>query len=85
MDGRCGSMEFCCFLRSVTFVARFLGRFLERHVCVWLQRSRAAFFEKLAHFLAFVEVGVFTTEVPQSKKLREWNGVFYVLWMRGRM
>ena len=31
-----------------------------------------AFFEKLAHFLAFVviKVGVVTTEVPQSKKLR---------------
>ena len=37
-----------------------------------------AFFEKLAHFLAFV--AVVTTEAPQSKKLimREWNGTFYV-------
>ena len=42
----------------------------------------AAFFEKLAHFLAFVvKVGVDPTEEPQSKELSE----FYVLWMRGRM
>ena len=46
----------------------------------------AAFFEKLAHFLAFVvEVGVVTAEASQSEKLREWDGIFYVLWMRGRM
>ena len=81
-------MEFYCFLRSVTFVMRFFGRFLGRDVCLWLQRSQpvAAFFEELAHFLAFVvKVGVFTAEASQSKKLREWNGIFYVLWMRGRM
>ena len=48
--------------------------------------SGAAFFEKLAHFLAFlVKVGVVTTDAPQSKKLRGWNDIFYVLWMRGRM
>ena len=37
-----------------------------------------AFFEKLAHFLAFV--AVVTTDAPRSKKLiiREWNGTFYV-------
>ena len=46
----------------------------------------AAFFDKLAHFLAFVvEVGVVTAEASQSEKLREWDGIFYVLWMRGRM
>ena len=46
----------------------------------------AAFFEKLAHFLAFVvKVGVVTAEAPQSEELREWDGIFYVLWMRGRM
>ena len=46
----------------------------------------AAFFEKLAHFLAFVvKVGVITAEASQSEKLREWDGIFYVLWMRGRM
>ena len=46
----------------------------------------AASFEKLAHFLEFVvKVGVVTAEVSQSKKLREWDGIFYVLWMRGRM
>ena len=46
----------------------------------------AAFCEKLAHFLAFVvEVGVVTAEASQSEKLREWDGIFYVLWMRGRI
>ena len=46
----------------------------------------AAFFEELAHFLAFVvKVGVVTAEASQSEKLREWDGIFYVLWMRGRM
>ena len=46
----------------------------------------AAFFEKLARFLAFVvKVGVVTAEASQSEKLREWDGMFYVLWMRGRM
>ena len=80
-------MEFCRFLRSVKFLVRSLGRFLGRGVCLWLQRSQvAAFFEKLAHFLAFVvKVGVVTAEASQSEKLREWDGIFYVLWMRGRM
>ena len=45
-----------------------------------------AFFEKLAHFLAFVvKVCVVTAEASQSEKLREWDSIFYVLWMRGRM
>ena len=44
----------------------------------------AAFFEKPAHFLAFVvKVGVVIAEA--SEELREWDGIFYVLWMRGRM
>ena len=44
------------------------------------------FFEKLTYFLAFVvKVGVVTAEASQSEELREWDGVFYVLWMRGRM
>ena len=39
-----------------------------------------------AHFLAFVvKVENVTVEASQSEKLREWNGIFYVLWMRGRM
>ena len=38
----------------------------------------AAFFAKLAHFLAFVvNVGVVTAEASQSKKLRE-NGMAYL-------
>ena len=80
-------MEFCRFLRSVKFVVRFLGRLLGRGVCLWLQRVRvAAFFEKLAHFRAyFIKVGVVTAEASQCEKLREWDGIFYVLWMRGRM
>ena len=45
----------------------------------------AAFFEKLAHFLAFVvKVSVVTVEASQSEKLREWDGSFYVLWMHER-
>ena len=77
-------MEFCGFLRSVKFVVRSLARFLGCGVCLWLQRSQ--FFEKLADFLAFVvKVGVVTAEASQSEKLREWDGIFYVLWMRGRM
>ena len=40
----------------------------------------------LVSFLAFVvKVGVVTTEASKSEKLREWNGIFYVLWMTGRM
>ena len=80
-------MEFCCFLRSVTFAVRFLGRFLGRDVCCGYSGVRvAAFVEELAHFFTFVvKVGVFTAEASQSKKLREWNDIFYVLWVRGRM
>ena len=37
----------------------------------------ALFFEKLAHFLAFVvKVGVVTAEASQVEKLREWDGIF---------
>ena len=72
-------MEFCWFLRSVTFVVRSLGRFLGLDVCLWLSGvAVAAFFEKLTHFLTFVvKVGVVTTKAPYSKKLREWNGIFW--------
>ena len=39
----------------------------------------ATFFEKLLHILALaVKVGVVTAEAPQSMKLREWDGIFYV-------
>ena len=42
--------------------------------------------EQPALFFAFiVKVGVVTAEASQSEKLREWHGIFYVLWMRGRM
>ena len=80
-------MEFCRFLRSVKFVVRSLGPFLGRGVCLWYSGVRVAtFFEKLAYFPAFVvKVGVVTAEASQSEKLREWGGIFYVLWMRGRM
>ena len=57
-------MEFCRFLRSVKFVVRSLGRFLGRDVCSGVRV--AAFFEKVAHFLAFVvKVGVVTAEASQ--------------------
>ena len=48
----------------------------------------AVFWGWKAHFLAFVaKVAMVTAaaEASQSEKLREWNGIFYVLWMRGRM
>ena len=35
-------MEFCWFLRSVTFVVRLLGRFMGRDVCLWLQQSQGS-------------------------------------------
>ena len=57
-------------------------------VCSAVSRSTfwAWFFEKLAHFLAFVvKVGVVTGEASLSEELRVWHGIFYVLWMRGRM
>ena len=38
-----------------------------------------------AHFAFVVKVGNVTAEASQSEKLREWNTIFYVLWMRGRM
>ena len=54
--------------------------------CGYSRVKVAAFFEKLAHFLAFVvKVGVVTVEASQSEELREWDGIFKVLWMRGRM
>ena len=59
-------MEFCCFFRSVTFVERFSVDFLgAMFACGYSGVRVAAFFEKLAHFLAFVVVvGVFATEAP---------------------
>ena len=61
-------------------VVRYLDRFLKlgtMFACgdsgVWV----TPFFEKLAHFLTFVvKIGVVTTKAAQSKKLREWNGIF---------
>ena len=77
-------MDLCLFLRSVTFVVRFLSRLSSWARCFPVITARgvrvAAFFEKLAPFLAFeVKVGIVTTEAPQSKKLRAWNGIFYEL------
>ena len=70
------------------FVVRSLGQFLRRIVCLWLHVvvRVAALFENLAHFVAFVvKVGVVTTEASQYEKLREWNGIFNVLRMKGPM
>ena len=79
-------MEFCWFLRCDVRSA-VLGDFLGAMFAFGYSGVRvAAFFDKLVHFLAYdVKVGVVSTEAPQSKKLREWNGISYVLWMRGRM
>ena len=39
----------------------------------------AAFFQELAHFLAFVvKVGVVTAEASQSEKLRKWHFLLLV-------
>ena len=46
----------------------------------------ATFFEKLAYFLAIVvKVFVVAAEASQSEELREWDGIFYVLWMRTKV
>ena len=61
-------MEFYRFLCSVKFVVRSLGRFLGAvFACGYSGVRVAAFFEKLAHFLAFVvKVGVVTAEESSS-------------------
>ena len=59
-----------CRLRCV-FLIDFLGTMF---ACGNSRDSVAAFFEKLARFLALAfKVGVVTTEVPKSKKLTEWE------------
>ena len=81
MNGILSVSSFCevCSAVSVDFLSAVFA-------CGYSGVRVAAFFEKLAHFLAFVvKVGVVTAEASQSEKLREWDGIFYVLWMRGRM
>ena len=52
-------------------------------VCGYSGVRVAAFFEKLAHFLAFVvKVGIVTAEASRSEQLREWDGIFYVFTLR---
>ena len=69
-------MDFCRFLRSVKFGLKsglsvdFLGVMC---ACGYSGVRVAVFFEKLAHFLAFVvEAGVVTTEASQSERM-EWH------------
>ena len=50
--------------------------------CGYREGRVASFFEKLARFLMFVG-SVVTAEASQSEKLREWDGIFYVLSIRG--
>ena len=78
-------MEFCRFFRSVTFALLFPGRVLGRLFACGYSGVRVAFFEKLAHLAFVVKIGVVTKDAPQSRKLREWNNIFYELWMRGQM
>ena len=72
-------MEFCWFLRSVTLEVRFLRLFI-RAPClpvVTAESRQPLFFEKPAHFRAFVvKVGVVATKAPSFKELREWNSIF---------
>ena len=52
--------------------------------CGYREGRVASVFEKLARFLMFVvKVSVVTAEASQSEKLREWDGIFYVLSIRG--
>ena len=71
-----GRENMCLVSEALRRILKFLRMtFLISRFCGWQ-----------AHFLAFVvKVGNVTAEASQSEKLREWNGIFYVLWMRGRM
>ena len=80
-------MEICWFLRTLT-VDGFSVDFLDAiFACGYSGVRVAAFFEKLAHLFTFVlKDGVVTTKAPcWSKKLRERNAFFHVLWMRGQI
>ena len=78
-------MDFCRLLHSVKFVVRPLGRFLGRDVCMWLQRSQGSrVFLKNWHISSHLLLKS-ESEASQSEKLKEWNGIFYGLWMRGRL
>ena len=78
-------MEFCWFLRSETLVGGFSVNFLGAMFACGYSRVRVAtFYEKLAHFLAFVvKVGVVAKGA--SKKFREWNDIIYMLSVSGPM
>ena len=67
---------------SVGLSVNFLGAMF---ACCYSRVRVTPFFEKLAHFVAFVaKVSVVVTaEASQSEKMREWNGIFFLLWMRG--
>ena len=74
-------MEFCQFPLTMKLVVRSLGQFLGRGVCPCgysgVRVAAFFFFEKLAHFLAFVvKVGFVTAEASQSEEVREWDGIF---------
>ena len=68
------------------FVVWSRGQFLGAlFACGYSGVRVAALFEKLAHCVAFVvKVGVVTTGASQQK-LREWNVIFNLLWMKGPM
>ena len=79
MNGILSVSSFCEVCLSVVFLGAVFA-------CGYSGIRVAAFFKKLAHFLAFVvKVGVVTAQASQSEKLREWGGISYVFWMRGRM
>ena len=79
MNGILFVSSFCVVCGAVSRSIEFLG---EMFFCGYSARSQGSsvFSENLAPFLAFVvKVGIVTTEAPQSKKLRAWNGIFYEL------
>ena len=79
MNGVLSVSSFCEVCLSVVFLGAVFA-------CGYSGVRVAAFFEKLAHFLAFViKFGVVTAEASQSEKLKKWGGIFYVLWMKGQM
>ena len=61
--------------------------FVEMHVkwsVILMDQLGPKILTVMGHCLALVvEIGVVTAEASQSEKLREWDGMFYVLWMKG--
>ena len=66
------------------FVLCFLGAMFP---CGYSRVGISAFFEKLAHssHLSLKSASSLQRRLSLKKKLREWNGIFCLFWMRERM